>query len=117
MVDRWREPRCRHSVTGQASRAGGPGPGASVSGYLAAVDVHDLACDVGRRLEEEDAGHDVADLADPSERGEPVAEPRVAFGRVYRCLDDARRDSVDADAAGGVLDGQRPGGRVQSALC
>jgi hypothetical protein len=35
---------------------------------------------------------------------------------VQRGLDDAWRDGVDADAAGGVLDGQRPGDRGQAAF-
>ena len=54
-----------------------------------AVYVQDLTGDVGRGLQEQDAVHDVADLADPAERGKPVAEAFVAFRRVDRGLDDA----------------------------
>ena len=35
-----------------------------------------------------------------------LAEVLIAFRRIHRGLDDARRDRVDPDAAGGVLDGQ-----------
>ena len=52
-----------------------------------ASDAQDLACDAGRGLQEQHAVHDVAELAGP-----------------------ARRDGVDPDALGGVLDGQRSGG-------
>jgi hypothetical protein len=52
------------------------------------------------------AANDVADLADAPERRKPVTELLVAVRRVYRRLDDARRDGVDPDAAGGVLDGE-----------
>jgi hypothetical protein len=54
--------------------------------------------------QEQDAVHDVADLADPPHRGQLVAEVGVAFRRVHRRLDHARRDGVDPDAARGVLD-------------
>ena len=57
---------------------------------LAAVDVQDLSSDVGRGLQEQDAVDDVADLADPAERGELVTESVVAVRRVHRRLDDAR---------------------------
>jgi hypothetical protein len=60
-----------------------------VTGDLTAVDVQDLAGDEGRRLEEQDAVHDVADLADPSQRVQP-GERVVAFRRVRRRRDDAR---------------------------
>src|SRR5262249_58657462 len=65
---------------------------------------------------EEDAVDHYEDTADAAERGRPVAEVRIAVRRVHRGLDDARRDGVDADAAGGVLEGQRPGRRGQAAL-
>ena len=76
----------------------------SVTGGLAAVDVQDLAGDVRRCLQEQDAVDDVADLADAPERGKPVTESVIAVRRVHRRLDDARRDGVDPDAARGVLD-------------
>ena len=88
----------------------------SMPGGLAAVDVQDLPGDVRRCLQEQDAVDDVADLADAAERRKLVTESVIAFRRVHRRLDDARRDRVDPDAAGGVLDGQRPGGRGQAAL-
>ena len=71
----------------------------SVAGDLAAVDVQDLAGDERRRLQEEDAVDDVADLAHAPERVEP-GERVVGLRRVLRRLDDARRDGVDPDAAG-----------------
>ena len=77
-----------------------------MTGDLAAVDVQDLAGDERRRLQEEDAVDDVADLADVPNRGELGAEPGVALRRMHRRLDDAGRDGVHPDAAGGVLDGQ-----------
>jgi hypothetical protein len=77
-----------------------------VAGDLAAVDVQDLTGDIGRGLQEKDAVDDVADLADPAERREPVAEVLVVFRRVRGGLDDARGDGVDPDAEGGDLDGQ-----------
>jgi len=52
-----------------------------VTGDLAAVDVQDLAGDMRRCLQEQDAVPDVADLAGAPERGELVAEPLVAFRR------------------------------------
>ncbi len=90
--------------------------GAAVTCCLAAVDVQDLAGDVGRGLQEQDAVHDVADLACAAEPGKLVAKAVVAAGRAGRGLDDARGDGVDSDAARGVLDGQRAGGRGQTAL-
>src|SRR6185437_5675808 len=60
------------------------------------IDMQDLTGDVGRGLEEQDAVNDAADLG--------------------RSFDDARKDGVDPDAEGGVLDRQRPGGRGQAAL-
>ena len=45
-----------------------------VAGDLTAVDVQDLAGDVGRGLQEQDAVHHVADLAGPPERGTLGAE-------------------------------------------
>jgi hypothetical protein len=77
-----------------------------VPGDLATVDVQDLSRDVRSRLQEQDAVDDVADLANASERGKPVTELLVAVRRVHRRLDDARRDGVDPDAAGSVLDGE-----------
>jgi len=44
-----------------------------VTSGLAAVDVQDLAGDVGRRLQEQDAVDDVADLTGP-------AEPLIPLG-------------------------------------
>jgi hypothetical protein len=79
----------------------------SVAGDLAAVDVQDLAGNERRRLEDDDGVDDVADLARVPYRGEPRAEPGVVFRRMHRRLDDARRDGVDPDAAGGVFSGQR----------
>ena len=79
---------------------------ALTKGGLAAVDVQDLAGDVGRRLQEQNGVHHVADLAGPAERGKPAAQVLVAFRRLVRGLDDPRRDGVDPDADGGVLDGQ-----------
>jgi DNA-binding CsgD family transcriptional regulator len=99
------------SPAGQAPR-----PPALVAGGTAAVDVQDLAGDVRRRLQEQDAVDHVADLAGPAHRRQPVAQPFVAVGRVHRGLDDARRDGVDPDAARGVLDGQGSGHRGQAAL-
>ena len=61
-----------------------------MAGDLTAVDVQDLAGDVGRRLQEQDAVYDVADLAGPPERGTLGAEVLVAVGRALRGLDDAR---------------------------
>src|SRR3984885_9790157 len=88
----------------------------SVTGGQAAVDMHDLAGDVRRGFQEQDRGDHVADLADAPERGKLAAKMLVAVRRVRRCLNDARRDGVDPDAARGVLDGQRPGRRGQAAL-
>src|ERR1700733_7087497 len=78
----------------------------SVAGDLPAVDVQDLAGDERRRLQEEDAVDDVADLAHMPDWGELRAEPDVALRRMHRRLDDARRDGVDPDATGRVLDGE-----------
>src|SRR5580704_9221343 len=70
-----------------------------MAGDLATVYVQVHARDVGRRLEEQDAVDDVADLAGVAERGSLVAEVGVAFRRVYRRLDDAGGDGIDPDAA------------------
>ena len=83
-----------------------PSRAASAAGDLAAVDVQELAGDVRRVLQEQDAVNHVADLPHAPERGKLAAEPLVAFRRVHRGLDDARRDGVDPDAARGVLHGQ-----------
>ena len=106
----------RRELPAALTKIGEGGLSALVTGDLSAVYVQDLSGDVRRGLQEQDAVHDVADLAHPPERGKPVTEAFVAFRRVHRGLDDARRDGVDPDAAGGVLDGQRPGGRGQAAL-
>src|SRR6202042_58532 len=63
---------------------------ASATGDLAAVDVQDLASDVGQGLQEQPAVDDVTDLAGPAERVKPVTEV-LAIRRVHRGLDDARR--------------------------
>ncbi len=60
-----------------------------MSGGLAAVDMQDLTDDV-RRLEEQHAVDYVTDVADPPERGKPVAERLIGFRRVHGNLDDAR---------------------------
>jgi hypothetical protein len=70
-----------------------------VTGALAAVDVQDLPGDERGCLKEQNAADDVADLADMPERRKTVAESGVAFRRMRRRLDDARRDGVDPDAA------------------
>jgi hypothetical protein len=82
----------RQELRAGANRTGQPAvlAPASVTGALAAIDVQDLAGDVGRGLQEENAVDDVADLAGPSERGKPAAEVVIAFPRVHRGLDDAR---------------------------
>jgi hypothetical protein len=76
-----------------------------VAGDLAAVDVQDFAGDEGRGLQEENAADDVADLAHMAE-GVERAERLVALRRMPGRLDDARRDGVDPNAVGGLLDGQ-----------
>ena len=48
---------------------------------MAAIDVQDSPVMKGD-LQEQDAVHDVADLAGPPERGKLAAEPVVAFRRV-----------------------------------
>ena len=58
---------------------------------------------------------DVAHLAHPADR-EQFAEGLVVLLGMHRSLDDARRDSVDANAAGGVLDRQRLGSGLHAAL-
>ena len=73
---------------------------------LAPVDVQDFAGNERRRLQEEDAVDDVADLAHVSNRRELRAESGVTLCRMHWRLDDAWRDSVHPDAAGGVLYGQ-----------
>ena len=60
----------------------------------------------GDASQEQDSVDDVADLADASKRKKPATELFVAVRRVHRRLDDARRDSVDPDAARGALDGE-----------
>ena len=55
----------------------------------------------------------VADLAHPADGCRPARLVRLG---VHRGPDDAGRDGVDPDAACRVLDGQRPGDRVQPAL-
>ena len=81
--------------------------GPSVASDLTAVDVEDLAGNERRGLEVEDAVDDVGDLPYVPHWWELRAEPGVALRWMHRRLDDARRDSVHSDAAGGVLDGQR----------
>ena len=54
-------------------------------------------------------------LAHPTDR-EQFAESLVVLLGMHRSLDDARRDSVGADATGGVLDRQRLGGGLNAAL-
>src|ERR1700734_4455223 len=76
---------------------------ASVTGDLAALDVQDLASDVGQGLQEQDAVDDVDGVAGPPERAKPVTEVVATFRRVHRGLDDARRDGVDPDAVSGVF--------------
>src|SRR3954468_7396203 len=87
----------------------------SVSGAHTAVDVQDLACDERRRLQEEHGVHDVAHLAHPSDRVQG-GEELVGLLRVHGGLDGAGRDGVDADATGGVLDGEGLGGGLHTAL-
>src|SRR5579863_4957199 len=83
----------------------GPRSDRSVAGDLAAVDVQDFAGDEGRGLQEENAADDVADLAHMAE-GVERAKRLVALRRMPGRLDDARRDGIDPNAVGGVLDGQ-----------
>ena len=78
----------------------------SVAGDLAAVDMKDLAGNERRRLQEKDAVDDVADLAHVPYRRELGAETGIALRRMHRRLDDAWRDGVHPDAAGGILDGE-----------
>lgn len=73
---------------------------------LATVDMQDLAGDERRIFEEEDAADDIADLANMPDWRKLRAEPGVALCGMHRRLNDAWRDSVHPDAAGGVLDGQ-----------
>ena len=61
-----------------------------MTGDLAAVDVHDLAGDEGRRLQEEDGVDDVIDLADVPEWDEALPETGVALRGMRRRLNDAR---------------------------
>ena len=93
-----------------------PVAGSSVASDLAAVDVQDLTGNERRRLQKEDAVDDVADLPHVSYRRELRAKSGVTLCRLHRRLDDPWRDSVYPDAAGGVLDGQRLGGRGQAAF-
>ena len=85
-------------------------------GELPAVDVQDLAGDEGRGFQEQDAVHDVADMAHAAERRKQAAEAMIVAAGVHRGRDDARGDGVDPDATGAILDGQRAGGRGQAAL-
>ena len=56
--------------------------GQSVTGDLATVDMEDLARDVGRRLQEQNAVDDVADLAHAPERCNTLAECLISFRRI-----------------------------------
>src|SRR5258705_13021771 len=87
----------------------------SMAGALAAVDVQDLAGDERGGFEVGDGVDDVADLAHPADRVQ-TGKDLVGLGRVHRGADDAWGDRVDPDAAGGVLDRQRPGDRVEAAF-
>jgi len=60
-------------------------------------------CRISPVMNGEDPVDDVAYLADTPERM-TSSEPVVGFRRVLPCLDDARRDCVDPNAAPGVLD-------------
>ena len=67
--------------------------------------MQDFAGDAGGGLQDQDAIHDVADLTRPAQRRKPAIEAAEAVGQGHWGLDEARRDGVDPDAAGGELDG------------
>src|ERR1700736_596828 len=87
----------------------------SVARALPAVDMEGLSGHEARRLEIEDGVHDVDDLAHSADRVQG-AELRIGLDRVHRRLDDAGCDRVHANAALGVLDGERFGRRGEAAL-
>ena len=101
-----------------AGQAGGRDEGicGSVAGALAAVDVQDLAGDERGALQVERPPRRRRSISPIRPTGCRAREELVGLLGVHRGLDDARRDGVDADAAGGVLDRQRLGGRLQAAL-
>lgn len=82
---------------------------------LAAVDVENLTRHKGCVLEVEHTMDDVFDFADPVERMEG-GERAEGLRFMHRCPDDARRDRVHADAAGGVFYGEAAGRSIKAAL-
>ena len=86
-----------------------------MTGALASVDMEHLAGHEAGGFEVEDCFDDVGNLAHAAERVK-LAECLMRLGWVHGRLHDARRDGIHANAALGIFDSQRLGGRVESAL-
>ena len=71
-----------------------------MTGDLAAIDVHDLASDVGRRLEEQDAVDDVA----PGPAGSPsAAKAETELGWMMRPLRETLLDTATSLVEHGIV--------------
>src|SRR5262245_64232233 len=81
----------------------------------AAVDMHDLACDKGSSLQIYHGIDDLLYFAHAAHRLQ-ACEEAVRLRRMHRSFDRTRRDGVDADVPGRVLDRERAGDRVEPAL-
>jgi hypothetical protein len=86
-----------------------------MAGGLTAVHGQDLAGHERGVLKLENALDDFVNLAHSPQWVQPC-KGRIRLRRVHRGLDDSQGHRVGADAAAGLLDGQRLGGRVQPPL-
>jgi len=86
-----------------------------VARALAAVNVKDFARHEAGRLEVEDRADDVGDLAHMAQRVQG-AQLRMRLNGMHRRLDDAQGDGVHPDTALRILDRERFGRAVQTAL-
>src|SRR5579859_3565404 len=88
---------------------------ASVPSALAAIDVEDFASHKAGCLQVEDGFHNVRDLPHMADRMQ-VVQLGIGFRGIHRTLDYPWGDSIHANAAFRIFDGQRLRCGVQAAL-